>query len=164
MPVQGVTEEEVRGAVAQLEQEGRRVGLKTVRAQLGRGSNTTLLRHLQRIRPRLDEQRRVAPPPASVRTELDVLLARVWATACQDAARSEAAAFVARREALEAQRRQLSADCAELRTAAERLLERVERAERQLRAMQRRLAGAAWKEVEVEVAVPGAPVAAGDGR
>jgi len=64
MPVQGVTEDEVRGAVAQLEQEGRRVGLKTLRAQLGRGSNTTLLRHLQRIRPRLDERRRVAPPPS----------------------------------------------------------------------------------------------------
>ena len=164
MPVQGVTEDEVRTAIAQLEQEGRRVGLKTVRAQLGRGSNTTLLRHMQRIRPRLDEQRRVAPPPASVRTETDMLLDRVWSTACQQAARSEAAAFAVRRAALESQRRQLSAECAELRTAAGRLLERVERVEWQLRAMQRRLAGAAWQEVEVEVAVPEAPVAAGDGR
>lgn len=164
MPVRGVTEDEVRGAVAQLEREGRRVGLKTVRAQLGRGSNTTLLRHLQRIRPRLDEQRRVAPPPASVRSEIDVLLGRVWSTACQQASRSEAAAFAARRVVLEAQGRRLAAECAELRTATGRLLERVERAERQLRAMRRRLAGAAWQEVDAEVGVPDAPVVAGDRR
>ena len=140
MGARGVTEEMVRAAVAQLEREERPVSLKTVRAQIGRGSNSTLLRHLSCVAPRLGERRRTPPPSRTVRAELDALMRRVWSTACVDAARTEAAAFAARAASLEAQRVRIGAEVEALRGDMNRLLRRLDRAEQQLRRLARQLA------------------------
>ncbi len=96
MGTRGVTADMVRAAIAQLEAEQRPVSLTTIRAQLGRGSNTTLLRHLDDLAPRLGARRRPPPPSPALAAELDALMRQVWATACTDAARAESAAFAAR--------------------------------------------------------------------
>lgn len=45
----GITLEEVRAACARLEQQGRFVGAVNVRLELGRGSFTTIQRHLRAL-------------------------------------------------------------------------------------------------------------------
>jgi hypothetical protein len=139
MPTYGITEQMVRDAVKQLEQEGRRVSLKTLRAQLGRGSNTTLLRYLDRIAPRIDGRRRTPPPAPSVQAEVDALLRRVWAAAYEHASKSEAAGYASKMAALEAQRVKLAAQLAALRNESERMHARVARAEEKVRWLARRL-------------------------
>lgn len=140
MPQQGVTEENVQAAVMQLEREGRPIGLKTVRAQLGRGSFSTLKRHLDRVVPRLDEKRRVPAPTPSAQAELDAVVRRVWSTAYAEASQAEAQALAAKTATLELQRVRLANELLELRDEARSLERRLARAEAELRSMACRLA------------------------
>lgn len=141
MPLEGVTEELVQAAVLQLEREGRPIGLKTLRAHLGRGSFTTLKKHLDRILPRVDDRRRVPAPTGPAQAELDAVVRRVWSTAYYEASRAEAQAFAARTAALKAQRSRLANELQAIRDDARKLERRIARADAELRSMTRRLAG-----------------------
>lgn len=140
MPLLGVTEELVQAAVKQLEREGRPIGLKTLRAHLGRGSYSTLKKHLDRVAPRLDEKRRVPAPTHAAQAELDAVVRRVWSTAYGEASQAEARAFAAKAVELEAQRSRLTREALAIREEARRLERRVARLEAELRSMGRRLA------------------------
>ena len=94
------TAESVQAAADQLHAEGREPTIDAIRERIGGGSETTVLRHLQRWRETLRTSVAAPPLPPSVTNVFDGFVARLWSEAWThagheiEAAKSRAAADV----------------------------------------------------------------------
>jgi vacuolar-type H+-ATPase subunit I/STV1 len=86
------TSESVQAAADQLHAEGREITIDTIRERIGGGSETTVLRHLQRWRETPRNPIAAPPLPSSVNTAFDGFVARLWTEAWAHAARDIEAA------------------------------------------------------------------------
>jgi hypothetical protein len=86
------TSESVQAAADQLHAEGREITIDAVRERIGGGSETTVLRHLQRWRATPRNSIAAPPLPSSVNTIFDGFVARLWTEAWAHAARDIEAA------------------------------------------------------------------------
>ncbi|MBN8490155.1 MAG: DNA-binding protein [Burkholderiales bacterium] len=86
------TAESVQAAADQLHAEGREPTIDAIRERIGGGSETTVLRHLQRWRETPRASIAAPPLPSSVTTVFDGFVARLWSEAWTHAAREIEAA------------------------------------------------------------------------
>lgn len=86
------TSESVQAAADQLHAEGREITIDAIRERIGGGSETTVLRHLQRWRETPRNSIAAPPLPSSVNTAFDGFVARLWTEAWAHAARDIEAA------------------------------------------------------------------------
>lgn len=123
-----ITKAEVHDAADCVDADGQRPSPKTVRAQLGRGSFTTIENHLSTWTPQ-DQRLQLPPVPDGLAAAVSSMTADLWHVA-RTAAQAETAA----------QTEQAHADVAEARAAAQHAGEKADLLAGELRAAQQRAA------------------------